>query len=527
MAGARKTPGDPPEALPSFASERELPVASEEMLEHTRLMPNAPPRSRQVRGARQQAESMQAPMTERLPFESAQSPPPPASERTMVTGMPPAITAMMAPLDMRPAGGSLQAPSAVGAEMEAVQPVEIGRVKERAIFREQAVQSYLASMRERDVLRVAPPWARHFLTVASFTIFGLVVASFFVKIDQTGRGRGALRIAGGVQAVACQTTGVVQELTARSGDLVAAGAILAKIDSSATKMALLEAERQIERAEESVTSFAAQRDKEQAARIRLLQQRAGLLARRAQSQRATVERLRQRVGTFDKLASEGLASALDKNAVENELAAGQRGAIELDEEVASTQLQISSIAAEMATELAKRKAEVKKAVDQREALNFQLQQTEVRTPRAGRLEALVVKVGDPVSVGMTIARIIPEGAPREIVVFLPEADRAFLHDGSEVRVELDQLPVGEFGGLQAKVTRIAGDLATPAEIQEALSDTKVEGPSYRVELAIRDGDAVKRLDKMLRPGSLVTARFVLRRRRLATVVFEPLRRFVD
>jgi multidrug resistance efflux pump len=425
------------------------------------------------------------------------------------------------------APATTSAPAPESSDSEVAAPIDVGIVKERALFRDQAVQSYLATMREGDILRVSPPWARRFLALASLTIAGLIVASFFVKVDQTARGRGVLRVAGGAQALACQTSGVVLTLTARSGDGVPAGTVLAKIDSTTTKMALLEAERQIQRAEEDVATFTAQRDKEQAQRVKLLQQRVALLARRAQNQRTTVERLRQRAATFDRLASEGLASSLDKSGVENELAAGQRATLELEEETSATQLQISNIAADMATELAKRKAEVRRAADRREALNLQLQQTEVRAPRAGRLEALVVKVGDPVSVGMTIARLIPEEAPREIVVFLPEADRAFLHEGSDVRVELDQLPAGEFGKLRATVVRIAVDIATPAEIQEALGETRVEGASYRVELALEEGEAIRRLDKLLRPGSLVTARFVLRRRRLATVLFEPLRRVID
>jgi multidrug resistance efflux pump len=406
-------------------------------------------------------------------------------------------------------------------------PAEVGIVRERTLFREQAVRSYLATMREGEVLRVSPPWARRFLVVASVTLLGLLTTSFFAMVDQTARARGTLRVAGGVQAVACQSTGVVQELTARSGDTVAAGAVLARIDSTVTKMALLDAEREIERAVESLASFTAQRDKEQAQRIKLLQQRAGLLARRTQNQRASVGRLRQRAATFTRLADEGLASSLDKGEAENDLAAAERAALELDGEISATQLQISTIAADIAAELDRRKADVRKAIDRREALSFQLQQTEVTAPRAGRLDALVAKVGDPVSVGMTIARIIPESAPREIVVFLPEADRAFLRERADVRVELDQLPAGEFGGLRGKVVRIGADLATPAEVHEALAEAKVDGPTYRLEISLEDGESVRRLDTLLRPGSLVNARFVLRRRRLATVVFAPLRRFVD
>jgi multidrug resistance efflux pump len=413
------------------------------------------------------------------------------------------------------------------APQAAVVPVPGGAVKKYALFREQAVDSYLANVREGEVLRVTPPWARGLLTVASVLLVCAIAATFVIRVEQTGRGRGVLRVAGGVQGVASQTSGVVLELGARSGDVVSSGTLLAKIDSTTTKAALLETEREIARAEDDVAGFIARRDHEQAERIALLQQRAGLLARRAQNQRATVVRLGQRLATFDRLVDAGVGSALDRGVVENEHAASQRAQLQLEEEISATRLQISNISAELAQELEQRNAAVKKAKDRREALGFELRQTEIRSPRGGRIEALVAKVGDTVAVGAPIARLIPEGTPRQVVVFLPEADRAFLQEGGLVRVELDQLPAGEFGSLRAKVTRIASDLATTAELRDVLGDAKVEGPSYRVELALEDGAVVQKLDRLLRPGSLVTARFVLRTRRLVTLLFEPLKRFFD
>ena len=437
---------------------------------------------------------------------------PPSSERTIVTTAPPAPP---------PPGPIASASEALAKAMP------VGVVKRHAIFREQAVAAYLASMRESEVLRVSPPWSRGIMRVATVLVALALIAMFIVKVDQTGHGRGVLRVAGGVQAVASQTTGTVLELGARSGEVVPAAALLAKIDSTTTKAALLEAERQIARAEQEIADFVAHRDNEQAARVGLLKQRAGLLQRRVQNQNATVTRLRGRLATYERLAAEGLASALDRGAVENEVAAAQRSSLQLEEEISATRLQIANISAELATELDRRKVELQKAKDRRDALAFQLEQTEVRAPRSGRLEAMIAKVGDTVAIGTPIARLIPEGAPRQVVVFLPEADRAFLHEGAEVRVELDQLPLGEFGSLRGSVTRIASDLATPAELAEALGETKVDGPTYRIELEIKNSETVEKLDKLLRPGSLVTARFVLRTRRLATLIFEPLKSFLD
>ncbi len=397
----------------------------------------------------------------------------------------------------------------------------------RAIFREQAVSAHLASMRESEVLRVAPPWVRGLVGVASALTALLLLATFLVEVDQTARGRGVLRVAGGMQTVSSQTSGVVLDVGARSGDMVPAGALLVRVDSTTTKTALLEVERQIARADEEVATFLARRDKEQAARLALLGQRAGLLRKRMQSQNASVAKLHERLASFDRLVAEGLAPALDRAGPEGELAAAQRTSIQLEEEISATRLQAVNIAAELASELDRRKAEAKKARDRRDALAYELAQTEVRAPRAGRLEAMVVKTGDAVTVGAALARLVPEGGPRQVVVFLHEADRAFLREGADVRIELDQLPEGEFGGLTAHVARIATDLATPDDVRDALGEGKLDGPTYRVELEIANDDAVRRLDRLLRPGSQVTARFVLRKRRLASLLFAPLKRLFE
>ncbi len=399
--------------------------------------------------------------------------------------------------------------------------------KAPSLFREEAVSAYLTAMKRSEVLRVAPPWTRGVLSVATLVVLGSLSAAFFVKVEQTTRGRGVLRVAGGVQVVASQMTGAVLEVGAHSGDDVASGALLAKIDSAATKAALLEAERQIARAQADVDLFASHRDKEQADRMALLRQRIAILQQRATNQRAMAGRLHSKVGTYERLVDAGLATPLDKLGVDNEASQSEQSALAIDEQISDLRLQLASMSAELTKELEQKQQLVQKAKDQRETLAFQLAQTEVRSPRGGRVESLVVKVGDGVAVGTPIARLIPAGAPRQIIVFVPEADRAFLQEGSTVAIELDQLPAGEFGSLSAKVVRIAGDLATQSEIAEALGDTKMPGPTYRIELHLDDNDAVQRLDKLLRPGSLVTARFVLRKRRLITLLFEPLRRLLE
>jgi multidrug efflux pump subunit AcrA (membrane-fusion protein) len=123
--------------------------------------------------------------------------------------------------------------------------------------------------------------------------------------------------------------------------------------------------------------------------------------------------------------------------------------------------------------------------------------------------------------------LVAGGAPSKIIAFLPERDRAFVTSGAEIRVEVEQLPYAEFGTLKGRVDRVATDLASRYEVTEALGEeAQYPGPSYRVELSLLEDDRAKQLSSKLRAGMLVNARFTLRRRRLISLVLDPLRRWL-
>jgi hypothetical protein len=110
---------------------------------------------------------------------------------------------------------------------------------------------------------------------------------------------------------------------------------------------------------------------------------------------------------------------------------------------------------------------------------------------------------------------------------VPERDVAFLRPGALAAVELDQLPIGEFGHLDARVVRVAGELADRSELLAALGESASSAPHVRVELdVLARADGAPRGTR-LRPGTLVTARIPLRERRLLAIVFEPARRWLD
>jgi hypothetical protein len=114
-----------------------------------------------------------------------------------------------------------------------------------------------------------------------------------------------------------------------------------------------------------------------------------------------------------------------------------------------------------------------------------------------------------------------------VIAFLEEKDRAFVRQGDEVPLELDQLPYAEYGTLRARVVRISSDLASPFEIREAFGDGPAPNiPAFRVELLVIEAKATARAGVPLRSGMLMNARFTLRKQRLITLVLDPLRKWL-
>jgi hypothetical protein len=123
--------------------------------------------------------------------------------------------------------------------------------------------------------------------------------------------------------------------------------------------------------------------------------------------------------------------------------------------------------------------------------------------------------------GRARGAVVRDQASLRAVCFVRQGDRRFVHPGDVARIELDELPALELGTLPARVTRISRDPATALDVGEVLTDDDVRGAVYRVELEPLVGT------RMLRPGMLLHARFVLRRERPLGLLFAPLRHWAS
>jgi membrane fusion protein len=226
------------------------------------------------------------------------------------------------------------------------------------------------------------------------------------------------------------------------------------------------------------------------------------------------------------LEKEGLVSAIEVDDARESVSQAKRQVSSAQQTLDQAKQERAALESRRQDEIWQRKQVVQNAETKRDTMAFVRGQTVVQAPENGVVEALLVKPGEVVQSGQAVGKLIPQGAPLQVVSFLAEKDRAFVKPGDEVHLELEQLPYTEYGTVRAKVVRVSDDLASPYEIREALGeDQKLDAPTYRVELEITDTKTLTSAKVKLRTGMLMNVRYTLRRQRLITLVLDPLRRW--
>lgn len=163
----------------------------------------------------------------------------------------------------------------------------------------------------------------------------------------------------------------------------------------------------------------------------------------------------------------------------------------------------------------------------------------LRSPIDGTVQALTVTtIGQVLTSGEEIMRIVPNSPHLEIEAYLPNADRGFVKEGDQAVVKVASFPFTRYGTLPARVVRVSRDAIPasaamkaeldPARAQRSASVTSSQATQnlvYPVTLKLRrktmniDGQSVS-----LSPGMAVTAEIRTGSRRILQYLFSPLLR---
>jgi multidrug resistance efflux pump len=353
-----------------------------------------------------------------------------------------------------------------------------------------------------------------------------VIASIAGHVEVNGRGRGIVRPTTGIRLLVSQTGGVAGRIEAQSGREVKMGMVLVSVNTPSVQSELLSAQRQIDAVSTYYTTTAALQNAAYDEQSLRLKNRIAQLTEQLESQRQSVGIFERRLESKLTLEKDSIMSPIEVDAAREELAQAKRQVGSAQQALDQALQERAALESRRQDELWQSKQIIQNAKVKKDALSFMQEQTEIRAPEDGVVEAMMVKPGEVVQPGQAVGKLIPRGSPLQVVSFLAEKDRAFVKVGDEARLELDQLPYAEFGTLRAKVVRISDDLASPFEIQEALGENqKLDAPCLRVELEITDGKILDAAKVKLRSGMLMNVRYTLRKQRLITLVLDPLRKW--
>ncbi|MFW6358559.1 MAG: HlyD family efflux transporter periplasmic adaptor subunit [Chroococcales cyanobacterium] len=124
--------------------------------------------------------------------------------------------------------------------------------------------------------------------------------------------------------------------------------------------------------------------------------------------------------------------------------------------------------------------------------------------------------GQVIQPGQTVAEIAPEDAPLVLSAIVPNSEAGFVEKGMPVHIKLDSYPYQDYGVVPGTVTHISPN---------AKADDQM---GYRVQIELERDYVIENQQKIpFKPGQTATADIILRRRRIADVLLDPIKQLQE
>lgn len=354
-------------------------------------------------------------------------------------------------------------------------------------------------------LQQEPLRARALLRLAVLFLLLLVLWAAYAELDEVTRGDGKVVPTSQVQVIQSVDGGIVEELPVREGQLVEAGQLLLRVDSTRFLSTMLESRASLLALQAKALRLQALtqggsfipppellRDAPDivAQEMRLYRsRREEISAQVSISQNQLMQRQQElnEVRARKEQAERGLELMLKElNATKPMVATGAVSEVEvlrLDREVArlrgdreQADAQISRVQAaiqeatrrieevqltarnQMSAELSETMSKLSSMSEGGRALADKVKHADIRSPVRGTVKRLLVNtVGGVVQPGKEVVEIVPSDDALILEAQVSPRDIAFLHPGQEAMVKFTAYDFSIYGGLVAEVVNISAD----------------------------------------------------------------------
>lgn len=400
------------------------------------------------------------------------------------------------------------------------------------LFRQEAIEHAAHAMRlsHEPVLLVTPPLTRILALILCGLVALLVVFACLVEVPETEEVGGWAIPSGGMTRVVASRAGRVAVMQVSDGAMARRDQPLLILrsaewtgvgDANELRITSIQSELAAHKATaraalESIDVRTGQLKLQQ----KLLLEKADNLERRINVARRQLEIAESTVSRLEPLAKAGYITALMLDTSRsNALLAASRV-----EELAAQKLDLEGQVGDVQTQVRQQSSERSKimaglAVDDaslsQRRVDAEAQRGLVITSPAAGHVTLNVRVGDPVAPGQTLAIIAPSEDHLVAELYVPSRATGSLRQGQPVTVKFDPFPVEKYGGLKGAVREISPALLLPEELRGA--GPQIREPAFRVIADLAPNPLLQKV----RPGALLKASIVVRRRRLITWLLRP------
>lgn len=149
--------------------------------------------------------------------------------------------------------------------------------------------------------------------------------------------------------------------------------------------------------------------------------------------------------------------------------------------------------------------------------------TILTAPADAIVGSVLVKKGQIVASGQTLASLIPREGDLQARVMLSSRAIGFIKPGQKVVLRYESFPYQKFGQQYGRVLEVSESALTPKDVASVTGDNQAQEQFYQVKIALNKQSINAYGEQYsLPPGSAVNADFIVDKRHLYQWVLEPL-----
>lgn len=403
-----------------------------------------------------------------------------------------------------------------------------------------------------------PPASFPLRFIVGGLIFGIAFASWawFGHIEEVGKAQGKLVPQGKTYKIEPTRSGKIDQLLIEEGDTVKAGEIIASLDGeklskeidqieqrlnsyqnqlsqqknllqvkrlealnineiassdlSVQQIAIANAQQQINSQREQLLALQSEvaQNKQRLERLKPLEQNGAISQEYVFQAQQTLQESRMKLLN--------LQSELNSRKKEAE-----RLQVELDQkrkQKTRTQLETKQQIQQLEINIEELQGKIIEANNQLRIAESEEKEMFLKSPINGTVLSLGLQnIGQVLEPGKTVAEIAPKDSSLVLDAQIPNKEAGFLKKDMDVKIKFDAYPYQDYGIVKGKVLSIS-----------PTSQTNDKGTFYKVEIAL-DRNYIKHNGQEItfQPGQSANAEIVIRRRRIAEVIFEPFQKLKE